>query len=37
MEIPHEGTYYDLIWSDHDDIESWILSNRDTGWYFEGC
>ena len=34
MEIPHEGAFADLMWSDPDDIETWILSNRGAGWIF---
>ena len=28
QEIPHEGAYCDLMWSDPDDIEAWIMSYR---------
>lgn len=34
MEIPHEGAFADLMWSDPDDIDTWILSNRGAGWIF---
>jgi serine/threonine-protein phosphatase 6 catalytic subunit len=34
MEIPHEGAFCDLMWSDPDDIETWIMSNRGAGWIF---
>lgn len=34
MEIPHEGAFCDLMWSDPDDIETWILSNRGAGYIF---
>ena len=34
MEIPHEGAFCDLMWSDPDDIETWIMSCRGAGWIF---
>lgn len=34
MEIPHEGAFADLMWSDPEDIETWLLSNRGAGWLF---
>ena len=34
MEIPREGVFCDLMWSDPDDIETWILSCRGAGWIY---
>ena len=34
MEIPHEGAFCDLMWSDPDDIETWLMSCRGAGWIF---
>ena len=34
MEIPHEGAFCDLMWSDPDDIECWHMSCRGAGWVF---
>jgi hypothetical protein len=27
-------SFLDLMWSDPDDIETWIMSNRGAGWIF---
>lgn len=34
QEIPHEGAFGDLVWSDPDDTESWAVSPRGAGWLF---
>ena len=34
MEIPHEGAFCDLMWSDPDDIDNWAVSPRGAGWLF---
>lgn len=34
MEVPHEGPFSDLMWSDPEDIDAWALSPRGAGWLF---
>jgi serine/threonine-protein phosphatase PP1-1/serine/threonine-protein phosphatase 6 catalytic subunit len=34
QEIPHEGSFCDLMWSDPEDIDTWSVSPRGAGWLF---
>jgi len=34
QEIPHDGPFGDLVWSDPDDIDAWAVSPRGAGWLF---
>lgn len=34
QEIPHEGPFCDLVWSDPDNIETWNVSSRGAGWVY---
>ncbi|KAK4154467.1 Metallo-dependent phosphatase-like protein [Chaetomidium leptoderma] len=34
QEIPHEGAFCDLVWSDPEEIETWAISPRGAGWLF---
>lgn len=33
-EIPNEGAYCDIVWSDPDNVDSWAVSPRGAGWLF---
>lgn len=33
QEIPHEGAFCDLVWSDPDDVDTWAVSPRGAGSY----
>ena len=34
IELPNEGPFSDLMWSDPDNIDTWIMSSRGAGWLF---
>lgn len=34
QEVPHEGPFCDLMWSDPEDIDTWSVSPRGAGWLF---
>lgn len=34
QEIPHQGAYCDLMWSDPEDIPGWAVSPRGAGYLF---
>ncbi|EGR28279.1 ser thr protein phosphatase family protein, putative [Ichthyophthirius multifiliis] len=34
QEIPLEGAFTDLLWSDPDDVSTWAINSRGAGWLF---
>lgn len=36
MEVPHDGSMCDLLWSDPEDIKGWAMSPRGAGFLFGG-
>jgi len=36
MDVPLEGPFSDLMWSDPEDVDSWAMSPRGAGWLFGG-
>ncbi len=34
MEIPTEGAFADLMWSDPEEIDTWARGSRGAGWLF---
>jgi serine/threonine-protein phosphatase 4 catalytic subunit len=36
QEVPHEGVFCDLLWSDPDEIQGWGMSPRGAGFLFGG-
>jgi len=36
LEVPHEGPFCDLMWSDPDNVDNWTFSPRGAGYLFGG-
>lgn len=34
QEIPHEGAFCDIVWSDPENVGTWAISPRGAGWLF---
>lgn len=34
QEIPHDGAFCDLMWSDPEEVDTWAMSPRGAGWLF---
>lgn len=34
QEVPHEGAFCDLMWSDPEEVDTWAVSPRGAGWLF---
>ncbi|CAB38970.1 hypothetical protein PFAG_06119 [Plasmodium falciparum Santa Lucia] len=34
QEIPHEGAFGDIMWSDPDEVDDWVANPRGAGWLF---
>ncbi len=34
MEVPHEGAFADMMWSDPDEVENWRANSRGAGYVF---
>lgn len=34
QEIPLEGALTDLLWSDPDNVDNWVMNPRNAGWLF---
>jgi len=32
IEIPHEGAFCDIMWSDPDEVDTWSVSTRGAGY-----